>query len=97
MMTQEQQRVAIAKWRGCQYKQVYNMPNYPLDLNAMHEAENNLNDSLRRRFILDLVSIICPTAKEWVWSAKEMFQFTNATASQRSEALCRTLWPERFE
>lgn len=107
-MTQQEQRIAIAEWMGwklVQPKSEYGtspiyprhvtvIPNYPNDLNAMHEAELNLSiklliaphkDSDRIRYAL-LLTETCG-----------IYGAIIASSQQRSEALCRKLWPERFE
>lgn len=107
-MNAEQQRIAIAEWMGWMFDGTSSdlaypgwyhatckkaLPNYPNDLNAMHEAEKKLSIKLpgvphsqseRSRYV-DLLF--------------EMYGSKGgalASAAQRSEALCRTLWPERF-
>lgn len=58
------------------------VPDYPLDLNAMHEAEKRLisNDTLWGDYC-DLLYDVGAY---------------HSSAAQRSEAFCRTLWPESF-
>lgn len=60
------------------------LPDYPENLNAMHEAEKKLYG-----------------IEKWLVYEANLYKLNlspiAATASQRSEALCRTLWPERFE
>ena len=106
-MKPDEQRIAIAEWMGWTQiynradldaprgvnphnKEVENLLNYPLDLNAMHEAEKKLTDdnSLHGKVAYNNVLMrVCGSHAACV----------SATASQRSEALCRTLWPERFK
>jgi hypothetical protein len=66
----------------------YRLPNYLNDLNAMHEAENVLNDLNLYRKFLYLVVLEDPSniSNEPAW----------ATATQRAEAFLRTLdlWNE---
>lgn len=69
--------------------------NYPNDLNAMHEAEKKLlasehTDTLGHNYL------------QVLWQVCEDIYFKQitvcvATSQRRSEALCRTLWPERFQ
>lgn len=100
-MTKEEQRIAIAEkcgWRQCKcgcnqwfspHEDVNNscrnlpLPNYPEDLNAMHEAESHLTAYEAYKYNLILGAI-------------EAFA-VHATAQRKSEAFCRTLWPERFK
>lgn len=72
---------------------VGSLPDYPLDLNAMHEAEKKLSEEQDGVYFNWLKTLFCPDKC-----------YTNlcgyvicATSQQRSEALCRTLWPERFQ
>ena len=70
---------------------------YPNDLNAMHEAEKKLGDwtmpmeagTLVDKYLLKLVDV-CSDAQPEIY-------YVHATSAQRSEALCRTLFPERFK
>lgn len=109
-MTTEEQRIAIAEWMEehtvveLQGKYYYEetaelIPNYPLDLNAMHEAEKKLDKSLAAKYQENLVKICVTLDKLFVIGQKYGLDgyVTHATSQQRSEALCRTLWPERFE
>lgn len=66
------------------YKQI---PNYHGDLNAIHECENKLRGSAIWSEYKRRLSIICSTGFEFP---------VDATASQRCEALLRTLnlWKE---
>jgi hypothetical protein len=111
-MTKEQKRIAIAEWMGWKiepagvtppngrfqvrgFNHITEMfPNYPNDLNAMHEAWNKLTFEQDKVYCKTLHKLSCTDNHcKHPWDCS----FTiNATASQRSEALCRTLWPERF-
>jgi hypothetical protein len=71
------------------------VPNYPNDLNAIHEAEKKLTieQSAKYEQLLDCVvhdsflrGETSITSCDW-----------HASSEQRSEALCRILWPERFK
>lgn len=73
--------------------QASSMPQYPADLNAMHEARAALNIVHRVQFCNNLRAII--TRQSPVNDCDD-YDFCNATAHQRAEAFCRTLWPERF-
>lgn len=71
------------------------IPDYCNDLNAIHEAEKLLTipESVDYEEQLD-----CVVNREFTEGKSVIiFPIWHATASQRSEALCRTLWPERFE
>lgn len=73
----------------------YDLPNYPHDLNALHEAEKKLTtpQSVAYERELDEVANADFVKGESVF----VFPTWHATAAQRCEALCRTLWSERFE
>ena len=64
----------------------YLIPDYPNDLNAMHEAENTLNVREKQNYISTLRNI-CVVAGCWP---------ETATADQRAEAFPRTVgkWEE---
>lgn len=59
------------------------LPNYTEDLNAMHEAESHLTPYEAYRY-------------NHILGAIEAFA-VHATAQRKSEAFCRTCWPERFK
>lgn len=106
-MTQEQQRIAIAQWCGYQRRfsidehdstvhwHAYDakgncissgLPDYLNDLNAIHEAEMKLSVSDQRDYLWgQLLELVGNHRLAYL-----------ATAAQRCEALCRTLWPERW-
>jgi len=112
-MTPEQQRIAIAEacelknlhWidhclvYGGEYPDVRSVPDYPKDLNAMHEAEKVLTTEQQFDYVyalndaLGLVPLNSPAS----FREAVLWLFTHATAAQRAEAMCRTLWPERWE
>lgn len=118
MMTQDEQRIAIAKWMGWTHIKLVDspaalgrpslmgyadnlsgelkvIPNYPLDLNAMHEAEKKLLASEHTDMLGD-------NYLQVLWQVCEDIYFKQitvcvATSAQRSEALCRVIVPERFQ
>jgi hypothetical protein len=55
------------------------LPDYPNDLNAMHEAEKMLTPKQRNRYNAELRSL-CADIDIW-----------HATAAQRAEAFCRAI------
>jgi len=61
------------------------VPNYPFDLNAMHEAEKVLTREQEKEYAYQLEAACCPLEYGW-----------HATASQRAEAFLRTIgkWKE---
>lgn len=73
------------------------LPNYPADLNAMHEAEKALQDQCKYwpDYIDELSKLFrCgfPNKDDTNWS-----QMCHATALQRAEAFCRVFWLEKFQ
>ena len=113
MMTQDEQRIAIAEWCGwtledtgngkCWHKDGIQAeeapPVYQQDLNACHEAEKNLSPEQTSRYENLLALQVFKEDKDeyWVNGIKHINAYCfHATASQRCEALCRTLWPERW-
>lgn len=74
------------------YNEIWRLPDYINDLNAIHEAEKKLSREqchIFNDFLMELKrprSEIESEPEKWSW---------HSSASQRSEALCRTLWPEK--
>lgn len=101
-MTPEKQRIAIAEVcgfhfiRGCFYTDpkvpimAANVPDYPNDLNAMHEAEKTLtNDEWDDKFYHWLGFVVSGGQEEQLWQWRKMI--VHATAAQRAEAFLRTI------
>src|SRR5580698_919406 len=101
-MTPEEQRIAIAQkcgimeidsetWIGIQEVQIVEDPDYPNDLNAMHQAEKAiLIDPTQKT---DYVGKLMEVSKyhDAYFPAIADFITINAEAEWRSEATCRTL------
>jgi len=92
--------IASEPWKKAQG--VDYVPNYPEDLNAMHEAEKQLTPAQ----LIQYTEVLCGEINLVDWGYypgeagidwDEVSKLTIATAAQRSEALCRTLWPEKFQ
>lgn len=66
---------------------------YVRDLNAIHEVEKTLTKQQHWEYISELIAL---TGAESTEEYAECFVLAHATAAQRAEAFCRTLWPERF-
>lgn len=102
-MTPEAQRIAIAE--ACELENVHwdldiselvygtgtriRVPNYLSDLNAMHEAENILNEQQGATYALFLHKV-GPNRARGDYLGKD-FDVLHATAAQRAEAFLRTL------
>lgn len=71
------------------------LPNYLGCLNAMHEAEKVLDGKQRFDYINNLANLTYP--KQWSGNEMPDWYSHHATAKQRAEAFCRTLFPERFK
>jgi len=72
-----------------------NLPDYPNDLDAMHEAIGTLNPIQREDFVKELCGIICDYEVEYdQMYLTELFRFATATAAQLAEAFLRVkkLW-----
>jgi len=87
-------------WQASYYQESHDLaycrvPNFPDDLNAMHEAEKRLNEK-QQVWYLQRLSQVRLRQGEAGMIACMIDRLAFATASQRSEALCRTLWPERL-
>ena len=105
-MSPDSQRIAIAEACGIvskdQWGPLYktprgilrDCPDYLADLNAMHEAEDNLLGMNKAEFAVKLCRIV---GRDWPNGiAGGSFAHVNATAAQRAEAFLRTVgkWEE---
>ena len=71
----------------------YNPPDYLNDLNAMHEAENNLEGMNKAEFAVQLCRV---AGKDWPNGiGGGSFTHVHTTAAQRAEAFLRTI--EKWE
>lgn len=69
----------------------WGIPDYPNDLNAMHEAEKMLTDDQFERYVVELGRVFYPKGRgPWKWSECPAV-VVRATAAQRAGALLRTL------
>lgn len=110
-MTPEEQRIAIAEAVGTARPyymdgvRYIDSPNYPSDLNAMHEAERVLDADQCSTFVRLLDKYDDHACLFWECErvnpdrdeiAYEAFKLVHATAAQRAEAFLRTLnlWKE---
>ena len=89
------------EWLICAYPNLQ-IPNYPADLNAMHEAVLKLSPAELIRY----TEILCDEVELVDWGYypgeasidwDEVSKIATADAAKCSKSLCRTLWPERFE
>lgn len=72
------------------------LPDYLNDLNAMHEAEKNLDTGLAKQFAWELHKVM-PGQQSWPpRSPLHTYIILHATAAQRAEALLRSIgkWVE---
>jgi hypothetical protein len=67
---------------------VIELPNYPNDLNAMHEAFRSIPDEMRQVFWWRLSEIVGHDVYD---CANKPWKVFDATAAQRAEAFLRTL------
>lgn len=70
------------------------VPNYPADLNAMHEAEKALDNEDQRD---EYWCLLRHSVSAGLDDMQHCFNTAHATAAQRAEAFCRVFWPERFK
>lgn len=110
-MTPDEQRIAIARWVGYTFPQIevsglMNVeirlneelsdppPDYPNNLNSIHEAEGKLIFSRRQAYYHELQKVMSRGMDVSCLIAE--IECCRATASQRSEALLRTIgkWKE---
>jgi len=96
-MTPEKQRIAIAEACGTmqwsyalpQKCVAASVPEYLNDLNAMHEAENNLEGMNKAEFAVQLCRV---AGKDWPNGiGGGSFTHVHTTAAQRAEAFLRTI------
>lgn len=85
-------RSAKLWWLDSYGKVAYWVPNYPEDLNAMHEAEKTIKGEDQVKYYYELLLAVTGRYTR----LETDFNFLHATAHQRSEAWCRTfeLWKE---
>lgn len=82
------------EWQSIKAEHHKPLPNYPDDLNAVHEAEKTLDINSLSRYADELEKVcvpvhICPLTH---WQSVIM-----ATALQRCEAFIKTVCPEKWE
>jgi hypothetical protein len=70
------------------------IPNYPNDLNAMHEAEKTLVPDKFGQYLDRLREI---TQSENRYEVENRFELVHATARQRCEAFIKTVCPEKWK
>lgn len=76
----------------------YLLPDYLSDLNAMHEAVRSQNNAFTVRYAIHLEHIVERDRSTHGEDDRIVHCLTSeATAKQRAEAMCRTLFPERFK
>jgi hypothetical protein len=95
-MKPEQQRIAIAVacgWLKVHGHSVAGIPDYPFDLNAMHEVEKVLTDDQWPIYRDEIrLVVLGPIRMVSDWCKSDI----HATAAQRAEAFLRTIgkWEE---
>lgn len=88
----------VTGWKDTKCIFYRNLPNYPQDLNAMHEAEETLDCKTAAVYQLKLILVL---SNEKLPASSQTFPTIkhyriHATALQRAEAFCRTVKPEMF-
>jgi hypothetical protein len=74
-------------WMRIQDEDYHFLPDYPNDLNAMHEAKKHLNQNQQDAFLRELQMVTTTQRSDEYW----FWECTNAAAAQESEALLRTI------
>lgn len=85
------QQKSDEKAKQCGGRWRFEIPNYPEDLNAMHEAEKVLNFVSLRNYYCELRTLCCPPEPHNLTATECAFLIFIATAAQRAEAFLRTL------
>jgi hypothetical protein len=91
-VTSTEMRIALAEWA--------NMPDLDTDcLDEVHELEKRLSEHQIKYYNNELSEVVDKERGRdgWTFRALVTFYHRHATASQRCEALARTLWPEKFK
>lgn len=99
MMTQDEMRIAVAEWIRpvAVYGKGIELSKDDVDMNLMHEAEKKLPYPEAYASRLGAILLRDRSASNFDGTTAWHFAFCKANAAQRLEALCRTLWPERFK
>lgn len=92
-MTNEEQNIAVAEWMG---PNKFVLVDFGNDLNAIHEVEKKLNPIQEADYVDELAGMMMNTAYEGdpAYDASNLCSKDlnyRATASQRREALLRTI------
>lgn len=76
------------------------IPDYPNDLNAMRDAALHLRKTGNQFQWLEyhtILFLMVTGLLKWSGDSVLMWDVIEATSAQRAEAMCRTLWPERWK
>lgn len=73
----------------------FDCPDYPSDLNAVHELEKKLTMEQARKYNEILCKLVIPPKVLFAPSPHSFLY--HSSAAQRCEALCRVLFPERWK
>lgn len=78
-------------WHGDGHISIDHIPDYCNDLNAMHESEETLAESLQEKYLDNLYSVCNPDSMY-----NDTWKMNRATARQRAEAFLKTIgkWEE---
>jgi len=94
-MTQEEKRIKLAKADGEDNDSIKRglIPDYFNDLNAVQELQDKLTNDQQFEFVYHLNDVLelVPLSSPASYREVVLFAFANATATQRSEALGKTL------
>jgi hypothetical protein len=93
-MTQEQKRIKLAEAQGLTgWEEARCLPDYFNDLNAVRELQAKLTNDQQFEFVYHLNDALglVPLSSPASYKEVVLFDFANATAAQRCEALGLTL------
>ena len=74
-----------------EFSVVVEVPNYPTDLNAMHEAEKTFQTSLEKQSYTENLLFTMNTDPAGAGNWTECWDVCHASAAQRAEAFLRTI------
>jgi len=93
-LTEQEKRIKLADAQGLTgWEEARCLPDYFNDLNAVHELQDKLTNDQQFEFVYHLNDVLelVPLSSPASYREVVLFAFANATATQRSEALGKTL------
>ena len=93
-LTEQEKRIKLAEAQGLTgWEEARCLPDYFNDLNAVQELQDKLTNDQQFEFVYHLNDVLelVPLSSPASYKEVVLFDFANATAAQRSEALGLTL------